>query len=43
MATTTESATIEVINPATGEIRVRVIVNNGAFLTTGISLAGTAE
>ena len=32
-----------VINPATGEIRVRVIVNNGAFLTTGISLAGTAE
>jgi hypothetical protein len=39
----TTSLPAAVINPATGEIRVRVIVNNGAFLTTGISLAGTAQ
>jgi hypothetical protein len=39
----TTSLPAAVINPATGEIRVRVIVNNGAFLTNGISLAGTAQ
>jgi hypothetical protein len=33
----------EVVNPASGEIRVRVVVSNGSFLTTGITLTGTVQ
>jgi hypothetical protein len=32
-----------VVNPASGEIRLRVIVNNGSFFASGISLAGTVQ
>jgi hypothetical protein len=32
-----------VVNPSTGELRLRLTVTNGGFLTTGISLAGTVE
>ena len=33
----------EAINPSTSEIRVRIVVTNGSFLATGISLAGNAQ
>jgi hypothetical protein len=33
----------EVINPTTGEVRLRVTVSNGSFLPSGISLAGTVQ
>jgi len=32
-----------VINPATGEVRLRVTVSNGTFLPSGISLTGTVQ
>ena len=32
-----------VINPGTGEVRLRVIVSNGSFLPSGISLSGTVQ
>lgn len=32
-----------VISPSTGEIRVRITVSNGEFLTSGVSLSGTVQ
>jgi hypothetical protein len=33
----------EAINPATGEVRLKITVANAQFMTSGISLAGTVE
>ena len=32
-----------VVNPTSGEIRLRVTVNNGSFLVAGITLTGTVQ